>query len=205
MCMCVHMSISYMYTLAQTRIHTIHVNNTHGKRHLCTCTLIHTNTHMSGRSCSLVCVDVCTCLYVYHNAYVCMHVCIFIKHLYIDTDAPYTIHVYNIHAKKHMCTYTTIHTHAHMSGHSCSLSVWMCVRVYVCHKCACTCLCVYISISYMYTLKQTRVIHAIHVNNMHQKRHMCTCTMIHTNTLVSGRTCSLSVWMCVRVYICTSQ
>jgi len=131
MYMCVHVSISHMFTLTQTRIHTIHIYNMHTKRHMCTCTMIHTNTHMSGRSCSLVCMDVCTCVYVYHNVYVCMRVCIYIIHLHIDTDASYTIHIYNVHAKKHIRTYTTIHTHVRMSGHSCSLSVWMCVRVYM--------------------------------------------------------------------------
>ena len=113
MCTCVYIFISHMYTLTQTRIHTMHVYNMHGKRHMCTCAMIHTNTHMSGRSCSLVCMDVCICVYVYHTVYVCMRVCICITHLYIDTDAPYTIHVHNIRAKKHVYIYHNSYTHAH--------------------------------------------------------------------------------------------
>jgi len=153
----------------------------HGKRHMCTCAMIHTNTRMSGRSCSLVCMDVCICVYVYRNVYVCMRVCICITHPYIDTDAPYTIHVHNIRAKKHMCTYTTIHTHTRMSGHSCSLFVWMCARVYMCLQCACMCMCVnqhqfntylHLTSAYQIThiciLKQASI-HTIHVHNMHAK------------------------------------
>jgi len=182
---CMYMYITHVHIDTDTHTHSIHIQHTWKKTHVYMYH-DHTKTHMSDYSCSLVYMDVYTCKCLDHIAYVCMRVCIYIMHLYVDTDAPYTILVYNVHAKRHMCTYTTIHTHTHMSSHSCSLSVWMCVRVYVCHKCACTCMCVHISISYMNLLKQTRIIHTIHVNNIHPKRHMYKCTMIHTNKLVSG-------------------
>jgi len=44
-------------------------------------TCVHTNTRMSGRSCSLVCMDECTRVYVcdsmYVYVYVCMYVCMY--------------------------------------------------------------------------------------------------------------------------------
>jgi len=177
----------------------------HGKRHMCTCTMIHTNTHMSDRSCSHVCMDVFTCVHGYHNVYVCMRVCIRITHLYIDTDTPYTIHVYNTHAKKNTRTCTTIYTHTRMSGHSCSVSLWMCVSVYMCVTNMRVWVCVYISISYVFALTRSRI-HTIHVNIIHTKRHIYKCTMIHTNTRMSGRSCSLvciDIGTCV--YVCDSM
>jgi len=145
MCMCVHVSISYMYTLTQTRMSTIHVNNMHGKRHMCTCTMIHTSTHMSGRSCSLVCMDVCTC--VSQCVYVC--VSIYLCHaLNIDTDAN-TQCTYTTYMQKDTCAIVTqfIQTH-YMSGRSCSL-VCMDMRTFVdmCHTVCtyvCVCICIYI-------------------------------------------------------------
>jgi len=75
---CLHtvISISYVFTLTRTRIHTIHVNIIHTKRHIYECTMIHTNTRMSGRSCSLVCMDIGTCVYVCDSMYVYVYVCI---------------------------------------------------------------------------------------------------------------------------------
>jgi len=107
-----------------------------------------------------------------------------------------------------MCTCTTIHTHTRMSGHSCSLYVWMCVRVYMCVTDARVWEWEYISTSYVFTLTQTHK-HTIHVHDIHAKRHMYKCTMIHTNTRMSGRLCSfvcVDICTCVRVcysmYVC---
>ena len=144
-CMCVHMLISYMYTLTQTCIHTIHVYNMHGKRHMCTCAMIHANTHMSGRSCSLVCMDVCIC--VSQCVYVC--VCIYLCHaLHIDTDAN-TQCTYTKYMQKDRGVVVTQFIHAHyMSGRSCSLVCMdVCTSVDMCHTVCvyvCVCICIYI-------------------------------------------------------------
>jgi len=55
-----------------------------------------------------------------------------ITHQHIDVTAPCTMHICNVHTKKHMCTCVTVHTHTRMSGHTYNLSVWMCARVYMC-------------------------------------------------------------------------
>ena len=131
------------------------------KQHTCKETHVYlyhnscTHTRMSGRSCCLVCMNVCTCVHVYHNVYV--QECIYIIHLHIDVAAACTMHVHNVqpqHAQftyttyKHMCTYTctctTIHTNTCMSGRSCKLSVWMVVRVYMCATNVRLCVCVYV-------------------------------------------------------------
>jgi len=157
MCVRVHMCITarvkvfmYLYhTFAHCRRHMQYTWTTYMQRN--TCVLLPqfiTWTHMRGRSCCLVYMDVCTCVYVYHNVYV--YVCIYIILLHIDVTAVCTIHVHNVHEKKQMCTYTckctTIHTHTCMSGRSCSLAVWMVVRVYmyVTHVRLCVCVYVYL-------------------------------------------------------------
>ena len=206
MCMCVCICISHMYTFAQTRIHTIHLNNIHPKRHMCTCSMIHTNTLTNGRSCSHVCMDMCTCVYVCYSMY--MYVCIYIAHLHIDAAVPCTMHVCNVHAQRHICTCTTIHTHTHTrtSGRSCS-RVYMDLRtcVYVCHKCTWACMCIHTSISHIYILTQTRI-HTIYAYNMHGKRPMYTCTMIHTYKHTHERPLMQSyLYGCVYLCISLSQ
>ena len=74
--------------------------------------MIPTDTLMSGRSCSLVCMDMCTCVYVCYSMYV--YVCMYIAHLHIDADALYTMHEHNTLAKEtHVYLYHNLHTHTH--------------------------------------------------------------------------------------------
>jgi len=105
--------------------------------------MIHTNTLTNDRSCSHVCMDICTCVYVCYSMYV--YVCIYIAHLHIDAAVLRTMFVYNVHAQRHMCTCTTIrtHTHARVDAHV-VVSIWMCVRVYMCVTNARGRVCVYI-------------------------------------------------------------
>ena len=115
-CVCVCIYITHLQIVEDTR-------NTH-EQHTCKETHVYlyhnpcTHTHMSGRSCCLVCMDVCMCVHVYHSVYV--YVCIYIIHLHIDVTAACTMHVHNVHANKqyiHLYMYNNSYkhiTHVHM-------------------------------------------------------------------------------------------
>ena len=159
-CICGSKMCVYVYVC--TRVYIIHVHidtdthehntceqhawkETHVYMYHDSCTMIHTSTHMSGRSCSLVCMDVCTC--VSRCVYVC--VSIYLCHaLHIDTDAN-TQCTNTTYMQKDTCAIVTqfIQTH-YMSGRSCSLVCMdMCTFVDMCHTVCtyvCVCICIYI-------------------------------------------------------------
>jgi len=80
MCVRVHMRITVcvcVYVCIYiTHLHIVEDTRNTRKQHTCKETHVYlyhnlcTHTHMSGRSCCLVCMNVCTCVHVYHNVYV---------------------------------------------------------------------------------------------------------------------------------------
>ena len=107
-------------------------NTTHlQRRHMCTCTTICTHTRMGDRSCSLVCMDVCTCVYVCHKrASMCTCVCISMSHMYTLTQTRHhTIPVCNMHGKRHMCKCTMTHTKVSICALQC-ICVYACIYLY---------------------------------------------------------------------------
>jgi len=160
----------------------------------------HTHTRTSGRSCSRVYMDVCTCVYVCHKCtWACMCIHTSISHIYILTQTRIPkIYAYNMYGKRPMYACTMIHTYKHIHEWPLMQScLYGCV--YLCTSLS-QCVCVYVSVLNLYTL--TQMYHTQYTYTTYMQRGTCLHIPQFIHTRMSGHSCSVSVWMNVRVYVC---